>query len=102
MAISKISSGRNGQTVYHFDNGVVLSMIWDWGSYSDNSMVRPSDPTKPYYENWESTTVEVYSVGDNPNGISEYLDEKYDGSPAGYVPVGDIPKILARADRRAK
>ena len=95
--INKISSGKNGQAVFHFDNGVKLSCVWDWGTYSDNNMARPKDYTKPYNENWSSTTVEIYNIGDNPNGITEYLKNKYGGSPAGYVPVKDLPKILARA-----
>jgi len=95
--INKISSGKNGQIVYHFDNGVKLSFIWDWGAYSDNHMARPKDLTNLNNETWESTTVEIYSIGDNRNGIEEYLDNKYGGSPAGFVPVGDIPRILLRA-----
>ena len=99
--ISKISSGKNGQIVYHFSNGVKLSFIWDWGTYSDNNMARPKDITKPSNETWESTTVEIYSIGDNPNGVKEWLGNKYEcgNGSAGYVPVKDIPQILRRADR---
>jgi hypothetical protein len=97
--ITQISSGKNGQAVFHFMNGVKLSFIWDWGTYSDNNMVRPTVYPPPKNEKWASSTVECYSTGDNPNGINEYLDKKYGGNPAAYIPVNDIPKILARADK---
>lgn len=97
--ITKISSGKNGQIVFRFDNDVVLSFIWDWGTYSDNNMARPKDVTKPQFETWSSETVEVYNIGQNTNGIDEYLEKKYGDNPAGYVPVEDIPLILKRGDQ---
>ena len=97
--ITKVSSGKVGQVVFHFNNGIILSFIWDWGSYSDNNMKRPKDYIKPQNEEWASTTVECYSIGDNPNGITEYLEKKYEGNPAGYIPVKDIPNILKRAEK---
>lgn len=97
--ITEISSGKNGQIRFHFDNGVTLSFIWDWGSYSDNYMKRPSNPGHPNIEEWKSSTVECYSMGDNPNGISEYIARKYGDNPAGRIPVNDIPKILRKAQQ---
>lgn len=101
--ITKISSTKNGQIVYHFDNGVILSFIWSWGSYTENhddrrhiDSLNSNDLSMIEYT---SKTVEIYSMGDNPNGIEEYLINKYYNNPAGYVPVTDIPKILKRADK---
>lgn len=107
--IEKISSTKNGQIVYHFSNGVILSMIWSSGSYTENNSLLEGTNQKrhelimqgKFYEaellEWTSTTVEIYSMGDNPNGITEYLGKKYGDNPAGHVPVNDIPKILKRA-----
>lgn len=98
--IVKISGGKAGQVRYHFLNGVTLSFIWDWGSYSDNYNARPEydENFKEIAKDWSSTTVEVYSCGDNPNGIEEYLDNKYGGNPV-RMPVKDIPVVLKRAGR---
>lgn len=95
--IIKVSSYKNGQIIFHFSNKVQLSIIWDYGSYSDNSNMRPKDINRPSDEVWSSKTVEVYSMGSNPNGINEWLDFMYGGNPAGYVPVQDIPAIIERA-----
>lgn len=98
--ITKISGGKAGQVRYHFSNGVCLSFIWNWGSYSDNYVARPE-----YDENmrekpvdWESTTVEVYSMGDNPNAVTEYIEKKYGDNPT-RMPVKDMLLLLKRADR---
>jgi hypothetical protein len=100
--IKSISSSKNGQIVFGFDNGVKLSFVWDWGTYSDNHLIVPKDVTESYYKVWNSTTVEIYSVGYNPNGIDEYLDKKYKcgTDPAAFVPVADIPKILKAAAKK--
>lgn len=97
--ITKVSSGKTGQMVYYFSNGVVLSFVWDWGSYTENHQLRPKDYTKMDGEAWSSDTVECYSMGDETNGISKYLERKYGDNPAGHIPVNDIPKILRRADK---
>jgi len=94
MALVKISCNTKAQTIYTFDNGVVLSCIWGLGSYTENSMVR--DFKK---EDYESTTLEIYSMGDNPNDIVEWLDAQFGGNPAGGVPVGFLMAILERADK---
>lgn len=98
--ITKISSHKNGQVVYYFNNGVILSFIWDWGTYSDNrdEEIDLNNIDREYSRYYGTTTVEIMSVGDNTNGIDEYLEEKYGGNPAGYVPVKDIHRILERAD----
>lgn len=103
--ITKVSSTKNGQVVYHFDNGVILSFIWSWGSYTENQYDRrytesiKAGNTDMSDIEYISKTVEIYSMGANPNGIIEYLEDKYHDNPAGYVPVGDIPKIIDRANR---
>lgn len=103
--ITKISSGREAQIRFHFSNGVELSCIWGIGSYTDNHGLngRPEEFMKNFEDRhlkeWSSTTVEIYSCGDNPNGINEWLIENYGDNPASYVPVEDIPKILRRADK---
>lgn len=98
--ITKVSGGKAGQVRYHFDNGVCLSFIWDWGSYSDNYMERPEydKNMREVIKDWSSTTAEVYSNGDNPNGIDEYITKKYGDNPV-RIPVKDIPAILKRADK---
>lgn len=102
--ITKIYCGRTGQAAYEFDNGNVLSMVWSWGSYSDNNGFNRGEYTPPDFNktDWESTTVEVYSMGKEANGLGEYLRRKYGDNPAGYVPVADIPLIIKRADRKPK
>jgi hypothetical protein len=91
--------------VYEYDNGNIVSLLWAWGSYSDNN-INLSDPDYRKdmdKQDWRSTTVEVYSMGEDTNGFTKWLKKKYeDGNPAGYVAVNDIPMILKRADRRVK
>lgn len=100
--IVKISCGRSGQVIYEFDNGNIISFLWSWGSYSDNHMERVGFDPELYLKNqdWESTTVEVYSMGEDSNGFTRYLEKKYGNNPAGYVDVKDIPAIIKRADRK--
>jgi len=101
--ITKISCGRSGQVVYEFDNGNIVSFLWSWGSYSDNHDLMFSDePYNPHRTDWESTTVEVYSMGVDTNGFTKYLERKYGDNPAAYAPVADIPMIIKRADRASK
>lgn len=107
--ITKVSSTKNGQMVYHFSNGVILSMVWSAGSYTEDHFL--TGISEEYYKfltegevykaehlNWKSRTVEVYSMGIE-HGIDKYFEEHYGGNPAGYVPVNDIPKILKLADK---
>lgn len=107
--ITKISSTKNGQMVYHFDNGVILSFIWSRGSYTENhsssktcKKMHELHQQGKFYEaellEWESKTVEIYSMGSAHKEIDKYFEEKYDGNPAGYVPVIEIPKILEMAN----
>jgi hypothetical protein len=100
--ITKIWNGRAGQVVFDFSNGNTVSILWAWGSYSDNHMSLDGgyDMEKIMKRNnWESTRVEVYSMGTDTNGFTKWLERKYGDNPAGYVPVNDIPAILKRADR---
>lgn len=101
--ITKVACGRAGQMVYEFDNGNVVSILWAWGSYSDNNIKfdgKPLDAVNAYNkQEWESGTVEIYSMGKIGTGFTEYLERYHGGNPAGYVPVSEIPKILARADK---
>ncbi len=100
--ITKISNGRGGQAVFTFSNGNEVSILWAWGSYSDNHMglIGSYDIDECLRrQDWESTRVEVYSMGKDTNGFTKYLERKYGQNPAGYVPVDDIPAILKRADR---
>lgn len=99
--ITKVSSGRGGQMVYTFDNGNIVSFLWAWGSYSDNNInfLENSDITKNFKRsNWQSSTVEVYSMGKINSIFTKWLEDTYESNPAGYVPVADIPKILAHAE----
>lgn len=101
--ITKIWTGRPGQVVYEFSSGAVLSFLWSSGSYSDNNdMFKYLDKEgHPDWEkrDWESTTVEVYSMGAIEAGMEKYLTRVYGDNPAAYVPVSEIPKILSRANR---
>lgn len=101
--ITKIWCGRAGQMAYEFDNGNIVSIVWSWGTYSDNHMDKLGEYDLKeiiHRQNWESTTVEVYSMGEDTNGFTKYLEHKYGQNPAAYVPVNDIRAILARADRK--
>lgn len=104
--ITKVACGRAGQMVYEFDNGNIVSILWAYGSYSDNNIRfdKPVDTLGDTMQRfnkqeWESTTVEIYSMGKIGTGFTEYLERYHGGNPAGYVPVSEIPKILARADK---
>lgn len=101
--IIKISNGRPGQVVFESDNGNVVSILWSYGSYSDNhDMFKFKTPDgHPDYnkQDWESTTVEVYSMGRVESKFTAYLERKYkSGNPAVYVPVDDIAQILRKLD----
>lgn len=100
--ITKISNFRGGQVVFDFSNGNQVSILWGWGSYSDNhmSILEEYDMDKVFKQSsWTSTRVEVYSMGTDTNGFTKWLERKYGDNPAGYVDVNDIPAILKRADR---
>lgn len=100
--ITKISNGRAGQIVYHFSSGAELSFLWAWGSYSDNHMSLSGGydmDAVTKRQDWESTTVEVYAMGDASAGMGKYLERVYGANPAAYVPVSDIPKIISKANR---
>jgi hypothetical protein len=100
--ITKVSCGRSGQIVYHFDNGNEVSILWAWGSYSDNHInaLTPNYRERMLADDWESTTVEVYSMGKDTNGFTKYLEKTYGDNPAAFVSVADIPAILKRADKK--
>jgi len=103
--LTRISNGRPGQVVFESDNGNVVSILWAWGSYSDNHITIPDPMTieeRISKQDWESTTVEVYSMGKASNTFTAYLERKYGQNPAGYVPVNDIPKILRRLDHEPR
>lgn len=87
--ITKIASGRNGQVVYYFDNGNNLSFIWHEYAYSDTQVVNGG---------LEATVIECMASGDDR--LTGWLSNKYGDNPAGYIPVEDIPKIIAKADER--
>lgn len=87
----RIESRRPAQMIYHFDNGVSLSMIWGAGSYTENHMKRDFESSE-----FVSETVEIYSNGAQ-HYIDTWLNQEYGGNPAS-VPVRDIPKILEIAD----
>ena len=108
--ITKISSTRNGQVVYHFSNGVILSFLWSDGSYTENhsrsetaqqrrKLVQEGKLYEAELLEWESKTVEIYSMGTAHSELSELFESKYDGNPAVRVPVSEIPHILAMADK---
>lgn len=101
--ITKVGNGRPGQVIFEFSSGAVLSVLWALGSYSDNhDLWKYKDADG--HPNWkkqdfESTTVEIYSMGAVEAGMEKYLERVYGQNPAAYVPVDDIPKILRRANR---
>lgn len=92
--ITKVSSTKNGQVVYHFDNGNVLSFIWSYGSYTKNH----SDRDKSHNEWVLHKPVECYSIGKIGSKVTKYIEDHYDGNPGGYIPVSEIPKLLEIAD----
>lgn len=93
--IVKIDSLRSGKVAFTYENGERLSIVFDRGTYSDNQFMFPERPTEELYGNrrWESTTVEVF--GADGEQINKYLEEHYGQAPAAYVPVNDIPEIMA-------
>ena len=89
--IVKVDSMQSGKIAFTYQNGERLSIVFDWGTYSDNHYNMP--PNFLSGRPWESTSVEVY--GAEGKKINEYLEREYGQAPAPYVPVNDIPKILA-------
>lgn len=86
--IVKISCFRPGQARYVFENGEEVSMIWGYGSYTENHFPKSK---KFDDQEWESTTVEIW--GETPS-VREYLEKKYGSWPTSQTPVDDIPEIL--------
>ena len=89
-----IDSFKSGKVAFTFENGERLSLIFDFGSYTENlddfNGFEKENQGRPYA--WSSTTVEAY--GADGKAINKYLKKEYGSAPAGGVPVSDIPKIL--------
>lgn len=93
--IVKIDSIKGGKVAFTFEDGERLSIVFDFGTYTENhfnhELYEKELKGEPFV-GWQSTTVEVYGApGDK---INEYLEKEYGQAPAPGVPVEDIPKII--------
>lgn len=111
--IVKIGSHKRAATKFYFDNGNEVSMIWGWGSYTENHskyemMGFPGeDAMRKSYENRggvieigdqvSSSTVEI--MVDGTSEFVEWFTYAYENNPKGNIPVSQIPLIIAQADR---
>lgn len=94
--ITRVESHRKAAVKYIFDNGNEVSIVFGWGTHSDNQYDVHTFADEPY--RYESTTVEIMVFGDD--SFVNWFKEKYDGNPGGCIPVSEIPTILQRADGR--
>lgn len=93
--IIAIASHRKGATRYKFDNGNEVSIVFGAGTYTE---LNDTDwETRTDSSLIESKDVEIMVDG---KAFEKWFDRKYDGNPAGYIPVSEIPKILKRADSK--
>ncbi|MBS4040386.1 MAG: hypothetical protein KGZ81_07265 [Flavobacteriales bacterium] len=106
--ITTISSHKRAATMYSFDNGNQVSIVFGGGSYSDNherlSEIHESltnhdgSPPISAEATVESKTVEIMVFGHHK--FEDWFIQQYDNNPAGYISVEAIPLILAQADSR--
>jgi hypothetical protein len=111
--ITRISSHKRAATKFHFDNGNIVSIVWGGGTYTDNhddmseawpkGVDLPPHLQKPGmigpYGEASSTNVEIWAEGHEK--FEEWFRNHFgdgDNNPAGYIPVSEIPYILAKAD----
>ena len=106
--ITKIWCGRSGQVGYNFSNGNSVSILWGYGSYSDNHFQfidrQPGTDIKELWrrQEWESTRVEVMVFSpedDESHAFEKWFIKRYGDNPGGYLDVNEIPAILKEADK---
>lgn len=81
---------------FWFSEDVGVSIIWGWGSYTENHMPKhsPDDRSEPM----TSDTVELYPLGSWPNQCQQDVLEILgaDEFPVGYVDLPAFTKVMAR------
>lgn len=83
-----------------FDNGLVLSTIWGYGTYSDNYDNETKDEYGFGNHKEGSKTVEfMFTRGDDK--LIKKLCKKFgdDENPSGYIPVSQWLKMIAHIQR---
>ena len=103
----KIHQHKPNALFLEFDNGITISTIWGYASYSDNYDmpeldIPGADLAKLFNTPHESGTVEVMIGG--PKEAENYLKRIHrefdgDGSVIGYIPIDKWARLIGRLSR---
>jgi len=111
--MAKITNWRANRILFDFDNGFKLSVVFGFGSYSDNhnvSVVNEHLINRLFIVgNWDehiesgSENVEIMfsKIPKGGERLVRAAHKKYsgDGSVIGYLPVSDLYKIITKIDK---
>lgn len=102
----RITNHKDNGVFLQFDNGICLSTIWGWGSYSENHDWHPKGDTSldNVFKKIEegSHNVEIMFTDGDPKFIKK-MCIKYDGeNPIGYLDLNDWLDIVQACKKYKK
>lgn len=100
MKLQRIYNDRFGHIILEYDKENMLSILFAYGSYTENYRfdmeLLKKDITQLFNSPVDSTTVEIKGMGEKIENILKQYQDYWDGSLLTYFPVELLIEVLIK------